>query len=84
MGIAFWFPSAALAYMSMAVYTLGPAYTHLAENRVYLVLSSLAAIWIALGTNLIGMRIGKWTENIGGASAWILGALLAAVAVLVW
>src|SRR5205085_2285958 len=84
MSIAFWFPSAALTYMSMAVYALGPDYTYLAENRVYLVLSSLAAIWIALGTNLIGLRIGKWTENLGGASAWILGALLAGVAALVW
>jgi amino acid transporter len=82
MSIAFWFPSAALAYMSMAVYTLGPAYTHLGDNRFYLVLSSLAAIWIALGTNLIGMRIGKWTENLGGASAWVLGAVLAVVAAL--
>jgi amino acid transporter len=70
--------------MSMAVYALGPSYTHLADNRVYLVLASLAAIWIALGTNLIGMRIGKWTENLGGVSTWILGVLLAAVAVLVW
>jgi amino acid transporter len=84
MGIAFWFPNAAIAYMSMAAYTLGPAYAHLAENRAYLVIGSLAAIWIALGTNLVGMRVGKWTENLGGASAWILGALLVTVAALVW
>jgi amino acid transporter len=84
MGIAFWFPNAAMTYMSMAVYTLGPGYTHLAENRWYLVIGSLAAIWIALGTNLVGLRIGKWTENLGGVSAWILGVLLTAVAVLVW
>lgn len=84
MSIAFWFPAAALAYMSMAVYTLGPRYTYLGDNRVYLVLSSLAAIWIALGTNLIGLRIGKWTENLGGASAWILGVLLAVVAAILW
>jgi glutamate:GABA antiporter len=84
MSIAFWFPAAALAYMSMAVYALGPGYTHLADDRVYLVLSSLAAIWIALGTNLIGLRIGKWTENLGGASAWILGVLLAVLAAILW
>jgi glutamate:GABA antiporter len=84
MGIAFWFPSAAIAYMSMAVYTLGPGYAHLAENRVYLVAASLAAIWIALGTNLIGMRIGKWTENLGAVSTWVIGIVLVAVAALAW
>jgi amino acid transporter len=84
MGVAFWFPSAAIAYMSMAAYGLGPRYAYLAESRLFLVLVSLAAIWIALGSNLVGMRIGKWTENLGGAAAWILGALLVTVAVLVW
>lgn len=83
-GIAFWFPSAAMFYMSIAVYTLGPSYAHLADNRSYLVAASLAAIWIALGTNLIGLRIGKWTESVGGAATWILGALFVAAAALVW
>ena len=63
-GLAIWFPSAAMSYMSVAVYTLGPSYAHLADSRLYLVTASLAAIWIALGTNLIGLRIGKWTQNI--------------------
>jgi len=29
------------------------------------------AIWVALGTNLIGMKIGKWTENVGAAATWV-------------
>ena len=83
-GIAFWFPSAAMFYMSAAVYTLGPSYAHLAGNRMYLVSASLAAIWIALGTNIIGLRIGKWTENLGGAATWGLGGLFVLLAALVW
>ncbi len=77
MGIAFWFPSAAVFYMSVGVSTLGPGYAHLADNRTYLIAASLAGIWIALGTNLIGMKIGKWTENLGGAATWMLGILFA-------
>jgi amino acid transporter len=30
------------------------------------------------------MRIGKWTENLGGVSVWVLGASLAGAATLVW
>jgi hypothetical protein len=51
-------------YMSVAL-----SGSRLAGDRIALVLASLAAIWIALGTNLIGVNIGKWTENLG-ALAW--------------
>jgi glutamate:GABA antiporter len=83
-GIAFWFPSAAVFYMSIAASALGPSYERLASSRTYLVLSSLAAIWIALGTNIVGVKIGKWTENIGAVAAWLLAALLGGVAWMVW
>src|SRR5207302_9068092 len=33
--IAFWFPSAAMFYMSAGAFTLGPQYAHLADNRMY-------------------------------------------------
>jgi amino acid transporter len=84
MGIAFWFPSAAVFYMSVATYALGPSYAHLADNRVYLVGASVVAIWIALGSNIIGLKIGKWTENLGGIATWAVGGLFVTVAALVW
>jgi len=84
MGMAIWLPSAAMFYMSAGFYALGPSYAHLAGNRVCLLAASLAAIWIALGTNLVGLKIGKWTENLGGAATWVLGGLLATLAAIVW
>jgi len=84
MGIAFWFPSAALFYMSAGFYTLGPRYQALAGNRFYLLAAALAAIWIALGTNMVGVRIGKWTENVGAAAAWLLCAAFVALAAVAW
>jgi glutamate:GABA antiporter len=84
LGIVVWFPSAAIFYMSAAAYTLGSGYAHLADNRTYVVAGSIAAIWVALGSNIIGIKIGKWTENIGGASTWILGAVLMTAAAMVW
>ena len=84
MGIAFWFPSAAMFYMSVAVYTLGPAYQHLANDRLYVLTASLAAICIGLGTNLVGLKVGKWTQNTGGIATWLMGGLLVTIAALVW
>ena len=82
--IAFWFPSAAMFYMSAGAYALGPSYSHLASSRPFLLTVSLAAIWIALGTNIVGMKIGKWTQNVGALSTWALGGLLVVVAALLW
>jgi amino acid transporter len=80
LSVCFLFPGAALFVLGISVYSLGPAYAYLAENRVYMIGGSLLLLWIALGTNLIGVNIGKWTENIGGAMPWILGLLLCSTA----
>src|SRR5262249_45448342 len=74
-GLAIWFPSAAMFYMSAGLYAVNPT---LAESRLFVLAISLVAIWIALGTNLVGVKIGKWTQNIGGASSWVLGGVLVA------
>jgi amino acid transporter len=84
MGTMIWFPSAAMFYTSAAFYMLGPRYAHLADNRVWLVAASLVAIWVALGTNIVGVKIGKWTENAGAVAAWLLGIALVAMAVVMW
>jgi amino acid transporter len=84
MSTAIWFPSAAMFYMSAAVYTLGPRFHHLADSRIYLVISSLFAIWIALGTNIVGMKVGKWVENGAATATWILGLLLGFAAWMIW
>src|SRR5579883_2865189 len=77
-GLAVWFPSAAMFYMQAALTAVG-----LPSGRAWVMGASLGAIAIALGTNLVGMRIGKWTENIGGLSAWALAAGFVLLAALV-
>lgn len=82
--IALTLPGSAMFAMSVSAYTFGPKFAYLADNRAYVLISSLLGIWIALGTNMVGMKIGKWTENAGGFTSWMVAALLAAAAALVW
>ncbi len=82
--IALTLPNSAMFAMSMSAYTLGPKYAFLADNQMYVVLSTFASIWIALGTNIVGLKIGKWTENLGGITAWMLGFLLVGAGAAVW
>ncbi|MEO8099224.1 MAG: APC family permease [Acidobacteriota bacterium] len=82
--IALTLPGSAMFAMSVSAFTLGPEYASLADDRAYVVIASLISIWIALGTNLIGMKVGKWTENLGGITAWVLGIVLVFAGVMVW
>jgi amino acid transporter len=84
LGIAFLFPTAALLYARVGFSALGPLYAPLGENRFYLLAATLALIWIGLGSNLIGLKIGKWTENVGTLATWAVGLLLVAIAWIVW
>jgi amino acid transporter len=79
MSIAIWYPSAAIFYMGAALHAVGAP-----ETRLWLLAAALVAIWVALGTNLVGMKIGKWTENLGGAAAWTLSAVFVLIAAIVW
>ncbi len=79
MGMAVWFPSAAMFYGGAALHAFG-----ITESRLHVLAISLAFIWIALGTNIVGMKIGKWTENVGGASAWLVTALFVALAAVAY
>jgi glutamate:GABA antiporter len=84
MGIAFLFPTAALLYVKVGFSMFGPSFARLGDNRFYLLAATVALIWIALGSNLIGLKIGKWTENIGALATWAVGLLLVTVAWTVW
>ena len=75
----FYFPSLLLAGVGMAASALG-----LAENRTWLVVISLAALWIASITNILGLAAGKWTGNLGAISTCFAGLLLIGLGAAVW
>jgi len=83
-GIAFLFPSAALLYVRAGFSMFGSTAGRLGDNRVVLLAATLAIIWLALGSNIVGMKIGKWTENLGALATWTVGVVLIGVAYLVW
>lgn len=80
----FYFPNLLLAGLGMAVYTLGPRFHDLSENRAFLVGGSLVLLWAGALTNLVGLRVGKWTENLGALATYAAGFLLIVAGALAW
>jgi amino acid transporter len=81
-GIAALLPPIVLFYVPATFQALG-ARSALAESQFWLVAAGLLAIWIALGTNMVGMNVGKWTENSGAIATWLLVMVLAIAAAMV-
>jgi len=84
MGIAFLFPTATLLYAKVAFSLLGPSYAHFGENRFLLLAVALVLMWVGLGANIVGLKVGKWAENLGALATGAVGLLLAVVAWMVW
>lgn len=80
-GIASWVPNAALAYVSIAAYAIDPG---LAENRSLVVGCGVAAIWLGVGVNLLGVKVGRWNQNAASIATWLMVVLLVGAAGLVY
>ena len=72
----FYFPNLLLAGIGMALYSLFPQNQALADSRTLVVSIALAALWFALITNLVGLQVGKWTQNLGAIATCLAGTAI--------
>src|ERR1041384_6876285 len=75
-----YYPSLLLTSAAMAAYIGGPGFVHLADSKWFIAGFSLGNLWIALGLNLIGLRVGKWVQNLGAYGTWVPAAIFVALA----
>ena len=80
----FYIPNLLLAGIAMAVYGLGSSHAWLGDTRLFVIPVSLAVLWIGTITNLVGMRVGKWTQNAGGLATYTAGLLVVGLGIAVW
>jgi glutamate:GABA antiporter len=67
----FYFPSLLVATAAIAAYAAGPRFVHLGEDAGFIAVLSLAGLWLAIGMNLVGLRVGKRLQNLGGYGTWL-------------
>ncbi len=71
-----YFPNLLVYIAGISVFVLGDGYQALGENKTYVMLFSLLALWIVMLFNVIGLKLGRWINNVGGISSWISGTVL--------
>src|SRR5436309_9231164 len=72
----FYFPSLLVATAAIAAYAGGPRFVRLGDDTVFVGALSLAGLWLAVGMNVVGLRIGKRLQNLGGHGTWLPAPLL--------
>lgn len=74
-------PSLLLAGIGMTAYAFGSVGERFAEDRAFAVPTTLAVLWAAFAANFFGMKVAKWISALGGSATFIIGAVLAVLAI---
>jgi len=80
----FYFPGLLLASVTMSTYIGGTRWEHLNAYKPYLIGGSLLLLAVAVGMNIVGLKIGKWLQNAGGVGTYVPLVILAAVGLAIW
>ncbi len=77
----FYFPSLLVTTAAIAAYAAGPRFVHLGDNNAFIALVALAGLWLAVGMNVVGLRVGKRLQNLGGHGTWLPGLIFVVLAI---
>lgn len=76
-----YFPTLLLAGIGMTFYAFGKTGERFAEDRAFALPITLAVLWAAFAANFFGMKVAKWISALGGSATFIIGAVLAILAI---
>ncbi len=79
-----YFPTLTLSTVVFGLYVFGLKFAHLEQSQTYTAGAALVLLAIALFFNIIGMKSGRWVQNIGGIAQWVpsIALLLVGLAAL--
>ena len=67
----FYFPSLLVSTAAIAAYAAGPRGVHWGDNSWFVGGLALGGLWVAIWLNIVGLRIGKWLQNVGGYTTYV-------------
>src|SRR5262249_45473864 len=77
-----YFPTLTLSTVVFALYVFGTRFATLEQSATYTAGASLVLLAIALVFNIVGMKTGKWVQNIGGLAQWLPSLVLLGVGLI--
>jgi amino acid transporter len=79
-----YYPQLLLSTAIVATYVIGKGDSGLGDRWIYVLPTTLCALWIAVAFNIVGLNTGKWLQNVGGIGSYVTGAILILVGIAVF
>lgn len=79
-----YFPNLLMFEAGIFLYIFGSQWLHLEKSGLYTGTFSLVVLWIAVIVNMVGVKTGKWLQNIGAMGSWLPAIILAIIGVIAW
>jgi amino acid transporter len=79
-----YFPSLLYFAAGNLLFVGGPSWQTWSSNSVYFMTVAVIGLTFAVSVNVVGLDIGKWLNNVGGMSAWIVAGLLILFGAVSW
>jgi glutamate:GABA antiporter len=71
-----YYPNLLMSTAVIGTYVIGRGDTSLMENWTYILIATLTALWLAVWMNVVGLKTGRWLQNVGALGTYIPGAVL--------
>jgi amino acid transporter len=74
-----YYPNLLMSTAVVGTYVIGRGGTELQDSWLYVLPATLAALWVAVGLNIVGVRTGRWLQNAGAIGTYVPGVVLVAL-----
>ncbi len=66
-----YYPTLLMFMAGSSAYILGDKLLFLEKNNIYNMIFCLVTLWILIFLNIVGMKMGKWVQNLGALATWM-------------
>jgi glutamate:GABA antiporter len=71
-----YYPNLLMSTAVIATYMIGRGDSGLMDNWTYIFIATLTSLWLAVWVNVVGLKTGRWLQNLGALGTYIPGAVL--------
>jgi amino acid transporter len=71
-----YYPNLLMSTAVIATFVIGRGDSSLMNNWTYIFIATLTSLWLAVWMNVVGLKTGRWLQNIGAIGTYLPGALL--------
>ena len=71
-----YYPNLLMSTAVIGTYAIGRGGTGMMDDWTYILAATLTALWLAVLLNLVGLKTGRWLQNLGALGTYIPGAVL--------